>query len=285
MKTFRLQLNSGMDMLEVASSFQKYTKRGQVEQALYFARELYLEGHDNYIWKRIIVCALEDIGLANIDIFQEIYFLHQTYCQIKPMKKDGYVLGWFNITKAIHLICSSPKNGTAYRARVVLEYAQPKINIKGKKNLLTELSKNWEEKEEHSALSTMFNYLERHRMNGFFEEAFKFSLIKCSTKVSNFVRCCGLFFTEMLNKKKYQMQVTTIVTLVLCRASRNDNTLRELAAKSIKAVNTYDIPPFAKDHTTSEELGLVEESDLIKGEVLYKADAAYIDMIAPLYKK
>jgi replication-associated recombination protein RarA len=50
---------------EVASALQKAVRRSQVDEALWWAAELNVSGYGAYCWRRLMVIANEDIGLAH----------------------------------------------------------------------------------------------------------------------------------------------------------------------------------------------------------------------------
>lgn len=281
LETMVFQLNSGLDLYVVGSSLQKSIRRSNIKQALYFSRELHIEGHDNYIWKRLAMCAIEDVGLANIDIVSELYGLHQSYIQITTIKKLGKQLGWFTITKAINLLCESTKNHAAYNALIWLEENNQPLQVKGKVKILSQFNSHCQVQDELEALNTMYAYMQKHRIQGIFDKMLEFSLVNCSNKVSNFIQYAQLFYREMLNKKKYQMPFVTMMTLVLVRASRQDKTINQLARESIKGIHTFDVPEYAYDQTVG--CGMSKESDRIEKEVTYRADVIYKKFIQSKY--
>jgi replication-associated recombination protein RarA len=54
----------GHDMFESLSALQKCIRRGQEEQALYWASELDISGYSKHLWNRLRIIASEDVGLA-----------------------------------------------------------------------------------------------------------------------------------------------------------------------------------------------------------------------------
>lgn len=55
----------GHPLDEVTSSLQKSIRRGLEEEALYWALEMAEAGYGQYLWKRLMVIAAEDIGIAD----------------------------------------------------------------------------------------------------------------------------------------------------------------------------------------------------------------------------
>ena len=56
---------------EVASSFQKEIRRGDVRAAMYWGHLLYGEA-PYYAWKRALVTAAEDVGLAAPEVVEKV---------------------------------------------------------------------------------------------------------------------------------------------------------------------------------------------------------------------
>ena len=62
----------------ISSAFQKSVRRGEEKQALFFAFELYASGYQKYIWKRMLIIASEDIGLADDSVAIKLNALSAT---------------------------------------------------------------------------------------------------------------------------------------------------------------------------------------------------------------
>lgn len=72
---------------EVASAFQKSIRRGDEEQAMFWAVELYESGYQKYAWKRMLIMSCEDIGLGDPHANTIIYNLKQTYDYLVSLKE------------------------------------------------------------------------------------------------------------------------------------------------------------------------------------------------------
>lgn len=83
-----LQTRKGYAFFEVSSAFQKAIRRGEENEALYWAIELFLSGYDEYAWKRMIVMVSEDVGLAEPGAPAIMAGLHHNYIFLKK-KADG----------------------------------------------------------------------------------------------------------------------------------------------------------------------------------------------------
>lgn len=53
------------DFFEASSAFQKSIRKGDEKVAVYFGTEIAASGYAKYLWKRMMIIASEDIGLAN----------------------------------------------------------------------------------------------------------------------------------------------------------------------------------------------------------------------------
>lgn len=63
---FSQRRTAGGHPLDVAASaLQKEIRRGNEEEALYWAQEIEGGGYANYLWKRLVLISYEDIGIAN----------------------------------------------------------------------------------------------------------------------------------------------------------------------------------------------------------------------------
>lgn len=64
---------------EVVSALQKSIRRGLEEDALYWAAELHWK-HDNILWKRLLIIASEDVGMASPSTAILVRNLYANYC-------------------------------------------------------------------------------------------------------------------------------------------------------------------------------------------------------------
>jgi len=95
---------NGYDKSEVVSALQKAIRRGNEEQALYWASEL-MESNEQYrMWRRLIVIAAEDVGLADPDMLPKIMLFKQAH----DMGRE-----WNIPFLAIMMLCRAPKNREA----------------------------------------------------------------------------------------------------------------------------------------------------------------------------
>ena len=109
MSLYRVKTVNGHNLTEVVSAFQKAIRRGQVDDALYWAVDMYLTGYHEYAWKRMKVMASEDIGLADRNLPATLQALYQTYVELAK-KKDKHQPEKLQFVHAVVLLATSPKS-------------------------------------------------------------------------------------------------------------------------------------------------------------------------------
>ncbi|MEK7534089.1 MAG: hypothetical protein AAB600_02015 [Patescibacteria group bacterium] len=62
---FELKTKNGYRLDEVVSALQKAIRRNQEERAAFWAYEMFEGGYIKYLWRRLSVIALEDVGIAD----------------------------------------------------------------------------------------------------------------------------------------------------------------------------------------------------------------------------
>ena len=95
----------GYDYYEVVSALQKSIRRGLEDDALFWGTELYLSDYANHAWKRLLVIASEDLGLAENSASLYVKNLHDLYCEDK---KSGESRLYF--VHALLLLVRAPKS-------------------------------------------------------------------------------------------------------------------------------------------------------------------------------
>ncbi|MGB8648037.1 MAG: hypothetical protein WCF84_22570 [Anaerolineae bacterium] len=98
------------DLLEVVSALQKEIRRGNEEQAMYWALEL-VPHFEQYLWKRLTVIVNEDIGIANPLLLQLVPTQRTVYFDFRTENRDGSAR--LALANAILLMCRSPKSRIA----------------------------------------------------------------------------------------------------------------------------------------------------------------------------
>jgi replication-associated recombination protein RarA len=77
---------NGYKLLECASALQKSIRRGLEEQSLFWAAELETKYWD-YLWKRLVVIANEDIGIADPQVITLVETLRTQYFFLRKKNK------------------------------------------------------------------------------------------------------------------------------------------------------------------------------------------------------
>jgi replication-associated recombination protein RarA len=120
----RLRSVGGYPLDEVTSALQKSVRRGLEDDALFWATELHLSGYDEYMWRRLLVMASEDIGPAEADIPAQVWALYQMAAHQKKStrKQDGRPVRMserLHIVNAVIRLCRARKSRVCDHAVVV----------------------------------------------------------------------------------------------------------------------------------------------------------------------
>ncbi|MFH1637039.1 MAG: AAA family ATPase [Candidatus Woesearchaeota archaeon] len=93
---------------EVISALQKDIRRGNAEDAAFWAYEMMLSGQEfeKKMWERLIVISVEDVGLANPNLVSIVKDAHDTYFMMPGGKGDRHMRGLF----AAVVLAKSPKD-------------------------------------------------------------------------------------------------------------------------------------------------------------------------------
>jgi replication-associated recombination protein RarA len=83
-----LQSIGGYKLGEVASALQKSIRRGEEQDALFWATELDLSGYSEYCWKRLRIMTSEDVGLAEPALPAQIQALYQAWADQRKKKDE-----------------------------------------------------------------------------------------------------------------------------------------------------------------------------------------------------
>lgn len=100
----------GYSLFEAISALQKEIRRGNEEQAMYWALE-FIPYYERYVWERLIVIVNEDIGIANPSLLQIIPVQRDVYFEFRQKGKDGPTR--LALANAVLLMCRSPKSRIA----------------------------------------------------------------------------------------------------------------------------------------------------------------------------
>ena len=108
MNVAELKTAGGHPMGEAASALQKCIRRGLEEEAVYWAQELDSR-FQNYVWKRLLVIAHEDIGVADQ---QAVLFVDLCYRQHQWFLDRG-TWEYFPLINAVLALCRAKKTRAA----------------------------------------------------------------------------------------------------------------------------------------------------------------------------
>jgi replication-associated recombination protein RarA len=76
------------DLGETISAVQKLIRRGMEWDAMYFVLEL-VPKYEAYLWKRLVVICLEDIGVASPDALLYVRACRESYFEFREDGRDG----------------------------------------------------------------------------------------------------------------------------------------------------------------------------------------------------
>ena len=101
---------NGHSLFECSSAMQKSVRRGEIDDAMYFAVELDMSGYGEYLWRRLRTIASEDIGLANPHLPATLSALYESWVDFanREQKTDRIFLA-----HAVLLLCTSAKSRIA----------------------------------------------------------------------------------------------------------------------------------------------------------------------------
>jgi hypothetical protein len=107
---FRPKTLSGVPYDECISGVQKMIRRGKEKEALILMQELCSSGYPSAVVRRLMIIAVEDIGLANPEVVAQVYTLCMGYLALKKAvgaNRDPEPLA---IYMSVMLLARSPKN-------------------------------------------------------------------------------------------------------------------------------------------------------------------------------
>lgn len=105
----QLYTQNGYILGEVISALQKDVRRGNEEAAMYWALEL-CPKFERYFWRRLVIIAQEDIGLANPNLLVMVKAQKDIYFDLREYGDSGVRLV---IANAVLAMCRSPKSRLA----------------------------------------------------------------------------------------------------------------------------------------------------------------------------
>ena len=109
MSNYKMLTEKGYEFFEVSSSFQKSIRRCLEDESLYWAIELYNSGYREYVWKRMLIIASEDVGLAEPDMATRLWSLYQIFTFLAK-KKDKHAPEKLQFTQAVVMLARCKKS-------------------------------------------------------------------------------------------------------------------------------------------------------------------------------
>lgn len=129
----RIKTANDHTVAEAASALQKSIRRSQLDDALYWAVDLYLTGYGEYVWRRMTIIVSEDIGLADRYLPATFAALHATYReQVKHGKKrKGQSGERLTLVHAVALLATANKSRLVDNATIchVREHAERRRGV------------------------------------------------------------------------------------------------------------------------------------------------------------
>ncbi len=114
--SYQILTRKNYDFFECSSAFQKSIRRGEEADALFFGTELAGSGYAQYLWKRMLIIASEDIGLADNNVAVQVQALYQNWLIISAKNHEE---GIIPIVHAILLMSRSKKSRIVDNAKMV----------------------------------------------------------------------------------------------------------------------------------------------------------------------
>ncbi len=110
---------SGLNADEVISGIQKSIRRGEVEDATAFAWEMYITSKEleNYMWKRLMVISVEDIGFGDVNapiLIKTLNDMRKEFSYTAPDRPLFFV-------HAVRYLCAQLKDRSSDMLRNIIE--------------------------------------------------------------------------------------------------------------------------------------------------------------------
>jgi len=114
-REFQVLTRKDYDFYECSSAFQKCIRRGKEADVIFFGTELAGSGYSKYVWKRMLIIASEDIGLANNDACVQVQALYQNWVVISDKSMEE---GMIPMIHAMMILTRSKKNRAVDDAKI-----------------------------------------------------------------------------------------------------------------------------------------------------------------------
>jgi replication-associated recombination protein RarA len=110
MSLYKVTTVNGHLLPEVVSALQTCIRRGLVDDALYWAVDMYLTGYDEYAWKQLRIMASEDVGPAEPNLPATIEALYHTYSDLEKKKDEAHAPQRLQLVHAVILLATARQN-------------------------------------------------------------------------------------------------------------------------------------------------------------------------------
>jgi len=100
---------NGYDFFQASSAFQKSIRRCDEKETFFWAIELYESGYHKYLWKRMIIIASEDVGLAEPSFPVVIMALKESFDYLFKLN-DKHKPEKLPFTHAVMALCRARKS-------------------------------------------------------------------------------------------------------------------------------------------------------------------------------
>ena len=109
---------------EVSSAMQKCIRRGLADDALFWATELDLAGFGEYVFKRLVIIASEDIGLADPQACVRVAALREAWRDQRKKKDSRHAPERLFLVQAVLDVARAPKSRMVDHALIVMYEGQ-----------------------------------------------------------------------------------------------------------------------------------------------------------------
>lgn len=116
---YQAKTQNGYNLMEAISALQKDIRRGNEEDAYYWALELAPQ-YEAYLWRRLIVIVNEDIGIANIPLLALVPQQRAAYFEFRATR-NGNGSAKLILATTLLALCRSPKSRIADEFNTVVE--------------------------------------------------------------------------------------------------------------------------------------------------------------------
>lgn len=105
---FEIRVPCGETLNTAVSVLIKELRRGKDVESVYWARQIEKVAY-KYVWRRLLIFATEDVGIANPDAIVQVTALREAYLAIRSENSKKHVDGDV-IVMAVLILARSPKN-------------------------------------------------------------------------------------------------------------------------------------------------------------------------------